>query len=523
MSNKRITGGDRLGNRLLLTNGNFITLDSDSKDSDIQWLYIEDKKIKALGNSQECPQCDTVIDLKGKTVLPGFVDSHVHSSLTGLYLNSVNLSEAECIQDVLDLIEERCASSNEGLIFGMDLSPDNLKEERMPTRWDLDKVTGDKMVFVHHKSLHGSCCNTKAWDYLQVPRHMPGIEKIDGEITGVLVDDIPYEFACLKILELLDEESWTINLIKLSNYALENGVTTIHALTGSAEPKSHKGLKALLESSHKLPVHYVPYFEDFDVLKAKKLGLPRVGGCLCLDGSRMVHTLALNEPYTDRPELRGQLYFTDEEVYNFVSTAHKENMQCAMHASGERAIEQLITTINRVVKEQGDKKLRHRIEHFSLPTQKHIEMAAELGVVLSMQPAFPYYWDQPGSSIYAKYFGRRRANLFEPFAEIIDQGGIICGGSDSPVTEINPLLGIHSCVNSPNPMRRISVENALKIFTVNGAWAANEEQSRGVLKEDMMADLVVLDRNPMKEPESIIDFNIEMTIAEGQIKYKAEE
>jgi len=516
----QLGGVESLDNTLLLINGNIITLDPDVNTKEIKWILIKDNKIQALGRGDQAPSCHQVIDLKGKTVLPGFIDAHVHSMFTSLYLNAVHLSKARSIKDVLDIIEERCATSEEKLVLGMDLAPDHLKEERMPTRWELDKVSGDKNIFIHHKSLHGGTCNTKVWDYLKVPLHMPGLEKTNGAFSGVIIDDISYEYACLKILEQLDEDILVSNLYKLSEYALNKGVTTVHALSGGTEPKSHKDIVAILENQDKLPIHFIPYMEDFDVSKAKALGLPRVGGCLCLDGSRMVHTMAVSEPYSDRRELRGQLYFTDDQVYNFVSTAHKENMQCAMHASGDRAIDQLIYTLNRVIKEQGDKKLRHRIEHFSLPTKKHMEMAAELGIVLSMQPAFPYLWDQPDNSIYVKYFGKSRANRLEPFSEIIDAGGIICGGSDSPVTEIDPLLGIHSCVNSPNPMRRTSVTEALKVFTTNGAYAGCEENLRGMIKEKMMADLVVIDKDPYKDKENIKDFNIEKVIVEGQVSYQ---
>jgi len=503
--------------RSLLKNGNIITLDPENESG--KWIFIENGKISAIGNGDSLPDSDSVIDLEGKTVLPGFIDCHVHTTFTGMYLSSVKLAQAKSINDVLDLIEERCATSNEEYIFGMDITPENLKEKRMPTRWELDKITGDKIVMIHHKVLHGSTCNTMAWEKLQVTSEMPGIEKIDGKPTGVLTDDIPYGFACLSIMSQLEDELWSSNLKNLSQYALQKGVTSIHALSGGTEPKDHRDVKVLIADEKKFPVHYIPYLEDFDVNEAKKLGLPRVGGCLCLDGSRMLHTLALLEPYTDKPELKGQLYFTDNEVYNFVSTAHKEGMQCAMHASGDRAIEQLICTIYRVIKEQGDKKLRHRIEHFSLPTNRQIELAVELGIVLSMQPSFPYYWDVPGESLYVKYYGRERANHFEPFAHIIEKGGLICAGSDSPVTEIDPLLGIHSCVNSPNPMRRISVTEALKMYTVNAAWAANEENIRGNIKENKIADLVVLNKNPYNDSKNIKDIKIEMTITDGIIRW----
>jgi predicted amidohydrolase YtcJ len=230
--------------------------------------------------------------------------------------------------------------------------------------------------------------------------------------------------------------------------------------------------------------------------------------------------MALYEPY-NREKDRGVLYYDDETVYQFMSNAHALNMQFAMHAAGDRAIDQYLNAYARVVKEQGRKDLRHRIEHFSLPSQRAIEMAAEHQFALPMQPSFPQLWDDPANSAYGEIFGRDRADRMEPFYDICMAGGRICGGSDSPITPVDPLNGIHACVNETNPRRRLGVTEAIQLFTINGAWAAHEDKIKGTIEEGKLADLVILNKDPYDDPKNIRDISVEMTIVEGRLAYVA--
>jgi len=471
-----------------LINANFITMDP--KMPKANWMAVDSGKIVYIGEKEpKGYNAEITMNLSQKTILPGFIDSHVHGSASGIYLSSVVLKDAKSIAEVLELIEERCKSAGNELVIGMDITGEDLKEGRMPYMWELDEVSHGKDVFINHKTLHGSTCNSSVWSKLPILESMPGIDRLNGRITGVLTDDIPYEAAYKYMLKCMDKKTWLSNSIELSRYAFSKGVTAIHSLNGGTEPNDHIDIKVILDHKSEIPLHMVPYIEDFDISMAKEYNLKQAGGCLCLDGSRLVHTAALFEPYADRPELRGPLYFTDDVVYQFVHSAHINNMQTAMHAGGERAIDQLIYTIRRVIMEEGGHNdLRHRIEHFSLPTEEQINMAAELGIICSMQPAFPLAWDIPGNSLYEKFFGKERARRFEPLAKIIKAGVAVCAGSDSPVTEINPLKAIDYCVNTEEENRRIPLYDALKIFTINGTYAGHEENERGSLSIGKFAD-----------------------------------
>jgi predicted amidohydrolase YtcJ len=257
--------------------------------------------------------------------------------------------------------------------------------------------------------------------------------------------------------------------------------------------------------------------------KIKKYNLPRIGGCLTLDGAGFEYTMALQEPYPARPERRGFLIHTDEEIYQLISQAHREGIQTAFHALGDRAIDQLLYVFRQVIGEQGNKDLRHRVEHFSLPWDVHMDMLAEMKLIASMQPAFTGLWGEPEKGYYDLLFDRGRAARMEVFPEIIRRGGVICGGSDSPVTLVNPLYGIACCINNPDPRRNVSVHDALKIFTINAAYSVHQEKEKGSIEVGKDADLTVIDRNPYEyaDKAELYDMKTLMTIRDAEFTYRA--
>ncbi|MDY3012538.1 MAG: amidohydrolase family protein [Clostridiales Family XIII bacterium] len=253
------------------------------------------------------------------------------------------------------------------------------------------------------------------------------------------------------------------------------------------------------------------------------INISRKNGILTLDGAAFEHTMACFTPYTDRPELRGMLYHSDEEVYDFISKAHARSMQCTMHAVGERAIEQLLYTYLRVFSEQGRKDIRHRLEHFCLPTDEQIQMAKELDIILSMQPSFSYFWDGAGQE-FANVVGRKRADRMDPFHKIIEKGITVLSGSDAPVAPIQPLTYLAHCVSGYNQVRNISVTEAIKMCTVNAAYANGEEKQKGSLEVGKTADMAVISKDPYEAAAAgeILEMEVLATIKDGRIIYRKE-
>jgi predicted amidohydrolase YtcJ len=303
-----------------------------------------------------------------------------------------------------------------------------------------------------------------------------------------------------------------------ASFAASRGVTTVHCLEGQFMRRDEDVVR-LLGLGSSLPVHAVVYFQTMDVARVVELGLPRIGGCLTIDGSGFDHTALMYEPYTDEPSTKGTLYIPEARVREFVSQAHTAGLQVAMHAIGDRAIDILVGAYAEAMQEGPKSGFRHRVEHFYVPSDWAIAQAEKLGLALPMQPAFAWTWDREAESECARIWGRRRADRAEPYVRLFDRGIRVAGGSDSPVTEIDPLLGIHAAANAPHPARRISVDDALRMFTVNGAWAAFEESDKGTVEVGKLADLTIIDGDPLAEPEHIKDFTVEMTIKSGEVVY----
>lgn len=505
---------------LVLKNGTVRSMDQDL--SIYRWVAALDGKIVGVGTEDDtCPDGLKVIDLEGHTVLPGLMDCHVHVLVAGLNLNAVPLQQAKTLNEVLILLENACRHTKDTWVFGANYVPQNIKEGRYPNRWELDRISHGKNIMVFAATLHGCATNSSGLLVCDVPESMPGVERYEGDVSGVFSSDESSFLATAQALGSLPEEVLWKWIKDCCDYAVSKGVTTLHGLFGQFVSED-RDLDLILRNQKDLPLDMVVFYQTWNVQDVLKRGLPRIGGCLTLDGALFEYTMANFEPYDSAPALRGVLYHTDEEVYQLISKAHRANLQCSLHAVGERAIDQLIYTYRRVIMEQGKKDLRHRIEHFCLPTEGQIEMAKELGLILSMQPGFTYLWDRASGGEFEYCLGRERANRWDPFHRIIDAGCIICGGSDCPVTQIEPLVDIATCVNGHNPVRNICLDDAIRLFTVNGAYAANLEQSKGTIELGKDADFVVLNMDPYEHVAADDIYNMEtiMTIKGGEVIYE---
>ncbi|MDR1136150.1 MAG: amidohydrolase [Clostridiales Family XIII bacterium] len=494
---------------LLIENTDIVTMNPAMPTA--KWIAVNDGKIAAVGAGDDRP--DDVGERRsfpGSSVLPGFIDSHVHGSLTGNSLLSADIGEATDVEEIVNIIGEHCRNANRRIVSATKYSAIQMKDRPLNAA-DLDRASKDHIIVVYDRSCHGCVLNSAAMREANLPPEMWLAQGDVGE--GVITDDTAYLTAINNIMMGVDEETVKSYMLAVNELAVGNGVTCIHSLDGSDYIYD---AQHWVKNRTMTDIHIVNYWETLDFEKLKPFDLPRIGGCICLDGSRVMHTMAVSTPYLDDPGNLGVLYYTDDEVYKFVSTAHENDMQCAMHAMGDRAIAQLIGAIERVTKEQGHKNLRHRIEHFSMPTDRQIELAVELNLTLAMQPAFTLEWDRGENSVYKQRFGKDGASRNEPFARIIRAGGIICGGSDSPVTPLEPLSGIGACVDNPDPSRNISLTDALKMFTINGAWAAHEENDRGSIEVGKAADFVVLDHTWQDMTKSVGDLGVKETIIAGK-------
>jgi hypothetical protein len=253
-----------------------------------------------------------------------------------------------------------------------------------------------------------------------------------------------------------------------------------------------------------------------DINKVKEMNLDRIGGSFYIDGTFSARTAALSFDYADCPGSKGDLNYTQEELNEFVLECYINKMQIALYTIGDRAIEQAITAHEYAIEKTGTAGLRHRLEHVELPNGSQIKRAKELGLIFSMTPTYEYLWGGPN-----KLNGERLGEHYKdtsPLYEIISEGVIICGGSDCDVTPADPLLGIYSAVNHPVEKHRVSVYEAIKMFTVNGAYAIFEEDKKGTLEIGKLADIVILDQDIFRIGENKIKgMKVLTTIKSGKI------
>lgn len=459
-----------------------------------------------------------IIDLQGKTVVPGFVDAHVHLMGTGLNLLGIRMNDANSIEEVVERIRQRASISQPGeLILASGLDTNRFAVERIPTRAELDAAAPDNPVFINRVDSHSCAVNTQMMDRLQVPLELEGVEKgPDGTPSGFMRKQAN-SYVRNRLLEIIPDEMRTQAACVAADAAIKVGITTVHALEGGPL-FNDKDVEALIRVQDQLPIHLIVWHQTMDIDQVQSLGLNRVGGCIVLDGSFTSRTAALYEDYSDDPGNNGVLYYDQETVNRFVEKAHRAGMQISVHVLAERAIDQILEAYERAHALYPRTDARYRLEHFELPTNDQIARAAKLGVVLSMQPAFEYYWG--GSGMYGLRLGSERAARSNPFLSILKAGGIIVGGSDSDVTDMNPLVGIQGAMTHSNPDERLNAMEALKLFTMNPAYSVYEEKERGTIQVGKYADLTILDQNPLTtEPAQIDQIQIMMTIVEGKIVY----
>jgi predicted amidohydrolase YtcJ len=484
---------------LLLFNADIATMDEVNPSA--QALLIENGIISRVGRNKDFASLlDSGIqacDLKNQAVLPGFIDSHQHMVLTGLLATAIDLSGATCIDDVLALCRDQARQTDKGeWVRGSCLNDVDLREKRMPTRFELDEAVPDHPVYLLHPTIHLCSFNSAGFEALNMPPGLLGVDVDFNTPTGVIRDPAIVSHVLGKMSKLLPNSLKYSAIESAAEMAIRKGITTLHALDGGAFGPGETSL--ILEKAPTLPLRIVGYNQSMKIAETKALGLPRIGGCICADGAFEAHTAALFEAYSDMPDNYGDLTFSQEEMNRFVKAANREELQISVHCESERAIEQVLNAIEYALNDFPRTDHRHRIEHLELPTWKQIERMKQLGVATGMQPAFiPAFIGGEDMCHYRKLLGNTRLDRIHPYRTLLDHGITIAGGSDSPVTPYSPLAGIKAAVNHPNKEQRITRTEALQMFTRSAAWIGFEEGEKGVIREGMLADLVVLEENPM--------------------------
>jgi len=506
---------------LILYNANVITMDP--KQPRAKALAVREGQIAAVGSWAEvAPHAEglAALDLAGKTVLPGLIDTHAHFLWTALSLAALDASSARDHPALQATIRQAVANTSPGkLIFGMGFTEYALDTQKFsPIIKALDAAAPGNPVYLTGVTGHTSAVNTRALELLALPDATPGLMRDAHGLPNGLLADKANSLAGDKFSESFDAGEKAAGMIGLAiEKAHSVGITTLHALEGGLTSRE-KAVQTFLAAIPDLSLRIVFYYQTMDVDKVVALGLPRIGGCILLDGDVGPHTAALSEPYADDPDCYGTLYHTQQEIDAFVQKAHTAGLQVAMHAVGDAAVEQALNAYEAALAAHPRDDHRHRIEHCEVIRKDQIQRAQRLGVALAIQPPFNHYWPH---TEYYPLLGEERAWKADPVHTLLRPGLLVAGGSDSTVTPLGPLIGVHAAVNHSNPAERVSVQEGLELYTLNAARIAFQEADRGSLEEGKLGDLVVLAEDPFQvAPSHIKDIPIEMTIVGGQIVYQ---
>jgi len=457
-------------------------------------------------------QDSQLLDMEGSYVFPGFVDAHAHFLNTGLNQNMIPLFPCNSIQDLVEVMKH---SDTRGFLWlkGYGYDETRFKDRRTPTRKDLDCINTERPVVIFRRDYHSCVLNSYAIRFLQIPQNKMTREIEDGIIRGNMNN-----WVRRKITEKTGIRERKKAIERACALAAGKGITTVCALEGDTR-YGNDYLEFLIREYDSAPINIVLYPQITDISWVIEKKLPRIGGCLLLDGSLGSRTAALSLPYDDEPDNYGILYYRDDFLYSFVEKAHLSGIQMSFHAIGDRAISQIVRAYERVLLQYPHENHRHRIEHCELPSEADIEKIARLGICLSVQPAFEYFWGGL-NGMYRDRLGEHRSSTTNPLRRFHDFGIVVAGGSDSDVTPMDPMLGIHSAINHPHLQSSLHPEAAVDLFTVNAAKSCFLEKLTGCLGIGMRADITVLSDDPLSPGAGDIkNIDVLYTFAGGKCVY----
>jgi predicted amidohydrolase YtcJ len=444
------------------------------------------------------------INLQNATVFAGFSDAHVHFTQTGLTRSGANLDKATRLSEVFDLINEETKTSDMALAFNF--QEQSLEENRRPTLAELDKISADKFIWVARKDLHSAILNSKALEWAN--NFIPGLKHQNGFVSGENYNPISY-----KLLNEISDSLLLKGMQATEEECLSKGVVCIHALEGSTDSDREAKLAADFFKNNKL--EGVVYHQSVDPNFAKKQGWAGFGGCLLVDGSFGTRTAALNEPYADSPESNGNLYLDSAAIQELLQRARTADLQLAVHSIGDRANDLVAASYAWARQKYGAQPPSDRIEHFILPSTRAIRAARESEALVCIQPVFDLFWGGK-EGLYSQRLGKERAARCNPFKTMLDLGIPLAGGSDSPVTPIDPILGIHALLNHSNTEERIDLNSALSLFITEPHKFAGKNKTRGHLKTGYKADFICLSEDPfMVSPARLDSLEVTRTFING--------
>ncbi|WP_026567252.1 amidohydrolase [Bacillus sp. UNC41MFS5] len=529
--------------KTIFTNGVIYTFDAGQ--AIVEAVVVENGRIVDTGSHQEMilqwgRMGANIVDLQGKMATPGLIDSHLHLSGVAFNFLDLDLTGVKSKSEMLGKLRNKANTVAPGQwLVGMGWDENLFTEGQIPTIEELDHVAPHCPVYLKRICHHAFLVNSKA---LEMSQYHPMnkvptggtvvVDPMTKKPTGLLL-----ESASRLITKYIPERTYQelkAGIQQAMQFAVKKGLTSVH----TNDPAYLSGLDSTYKMYDELLNHegqglrcnllidypYLPELKERGMFAGFGNDKLQIGAIkIFADGAFGRRTALLSEPYHDEPNQFGDAMYDQETLYQVVQEIRAHSMPLAVHTIGDKALENVLNILDQFPKV----KYRDRIIHTSLVRKDLIQRLADPSRIADIQPRFvvgDYPWVQ-------ERVGEKRESYLYAWKTLLSSGVLCAGGSDAPIEPVDPLLGIHAAVTRKAPgdahsgwnaKEKLSMLEAVKLFTVGGAYATNEENHKGSISRGKFADFTVYSNNlfTMDYPDELLNTEIVMTIIDGEIKYK---
>lgn len=523
----------------VLINGNIYYKPEGNTFARCEALAVSGSRIFAYGTNAEMQALATSstkrFDLAGKTVLPGFTDSHTHVANSGLR----HLKEVDCdlrsIAEIQQAIRDRAAKTPKGeLIRGFKYDDTKTREGRKLTRADLDAVAPAHPVLIVHRGGHTSYVNSSLLEISDINEKTPSpdggliVHDANGKLTGELRETATGKLRTPALTYTRDDRREGVKL--MTKLFAKAGVTSTHDAQGTPDD-----LRAYQDAQEQgdlfCRVYTLINYRYIDAMIAAGIRTGfgndwcRVGAMkLTSDGSISERTARLREPYKGRTDDRGIQVMSEAELYQNARKAHLAGWQIGIHSNGDEGIDVTLRVYERLQRESPRKDPRFRLEHCTMVNDNLLDRIKALDAIPTPFWTYVYYHGEKMAE-----YGEDRLDRMFAMRSFLDRGIRVAPGSDYVPGPFDPMMALQSCVTRTDihgkvwgPKQKISVAETIRASTINGAYASYEENVKGTLEPGKFADLVVLSQDPFKtDPFKLTEIKVERTLIGGRWVWEA--
>lgn len=530
---------DRIEPELILYNGNIITIND--RQPRAEAVAVAAGRFLAVGTNEKVQALATgktkKVNLEGQTVVPGFIDAHTHPAEAGL----LHLRRVDCdlrsITEIQNAIRERASKTPTGeWVLGFKYDDTKTSDGRALTDKDLDAAAPQHPVYISHRGGHTGYVNALAYSRARITEKTPDPpggrfdrDPKTGKLNG-RISERAAEVFDKAIPESYSRADYREAVKLISKMMSRAGITSAHDAWGVHDYL--RGYQDAHEAGELCTrIYCLIHYREIDRMLGAGIRTGfgnewvRVGAMkMVADGSISERTARLSQPYVGRPEDFGIQVMTEQELYENGRKAHEADWQIGVHANGDRAIDMVLRVYERLQREHPRRDARFRLEHCTVINESLVQRIKALGAIPTPFAAYVYYHGEK-----MREYGSERLDHMFALRSFLDAGIRVAPGSDYPPGPFEPMMALQSSVtrrdihgNVWGPKQRVTVDEALRIQTLHGAYASFEELEKGSIEPGKLADLVVLGRDPLHEdPLTLVEIPIARTMVGGRWVFEA--